>query len=77
MEDEVERDVDITDLKIYSDYFDDPSSEARERGNVRTQRPQTLQLDFDEDYYDQDTASAPLLRSQQSTTSTDSSLLQL
>ena len=76
MEDEVERDVDITDLKIYSDYFDDPSCEARERGNLRVQRPTTLQLDIDEDYHGQETDSVPLLSSQQAATSTDSSLLQ-
>ena len=75
MEDEVERDIDITDLKIYSDYFDDPQWEARDADRKRLQRPQTL--DIDEDYYDQETDSAPLLSSQQSAFSTDSSLLQI
>ena len=73
MEDEVERDVDITDLKIDSDYFDDPQWEARDADRKRLQRPQTL--DIDEDYYDQETDSAPLLSSQQSAVSTDSSIL--
>ena len=75
MEDEVEREVDLTDLKIYSDYFDDPQLEAQDPDRKRLQRPQTL--DLDEDYYDQETDSAPLLSSQQSAVSSDSSLLQV
>ena len=75
LEDEVERDVDITDLKIYSDYFDDPQLEVHDLDRKRLRRPQTL--DIDEDYYEQEMDSAPLLSSQHSATSTDSSLLQI
>ncbi len=71
-EDEVETEVDITDLRW--DHFD---NEKQEDSSVRqTQRPQTLALDLEEDYFDQDLDSAPLLSSRHSVaSSTDSTLL--